>query len=335
MGGGSELLGPVAVQRRENAMNELAMTARVVGSSSMPQRYADVRAATEELAASLSDEDQCVQSMPDASPAKWHRAHTTWFFEQFVLRAFQPDYQVFDTSFSYLFNSYYEAVGPRHPRPNRGLLTRPSTERIRAYRRHVDAAMMQLLNRMPSAAAGLIELGLQHEQQHQELLLTDMLHAFAQNPLAPSRRRDDADGEGPRRVRRALSIVMGDWYGSAMMPPAASASTTRRLRILHICRLFRSPRDLCATATGWHLSMTAAIARRLCGCRTVGLLCKVAVGRPRSVGEKQMECGGRWDCAVLCRSIRTRPCVTSAGTKPMRMRAGLMHGCRPRQSWRP
>ncbi len=136
-------------------MNELAMTARVVGSSSMPQRYADIRAATEQLAASLSDEDQCVQSMPDASPAKWHRAHTTWFFEQFVLRAFQPDYQVFDTSFSYLFNSYYEAVGPRHPRPNRGLLTRPSTERIRAYRRHVDAAMMQLLNRMPSAAAGL------------------------------------------------------------------------------------------------------------------------------------------------------------------------------------
>jgi ergothioneine biosynthesis protein EgtB len=166
-------------------MNELAMTARVVGSSSMPQRYVDIRAATEQLAASLSDEDQCVQSMPDASPAKWHRAHTTWFFEQFVLRAFQPDYQVFDTSFSYLFNSYYEAVGPRHPRPNRGLLTRPSTERIRAYRRHVDAAMMQLLNRMPSAAAGLIELGLQHEQQHQELLLTDMLHAFAQNPLAP------------------------------------------------------------------------------------------------------------------------------------------------------
>ncbi len=166
-------------------MNELASAARIVGTSAMPQRYADIRAFTEHLAAALSDEDQCVQSMPDASPAKWHRAHTTWFFEQFVLCRFRPDYRVFDSDFAYLFNSYYEAVGPRHPRPSRGLLTRPSTERVRAYRRHVDAAMMQLLEDIPSAAATLIELGLQHEQQHQELLLTDMLHAFAQNPLTP------------------------------------------------------------------------------------------------------------------------------------------------------
>ncbi len=166
-------------------MNDLATAARVVGDSAMPQRYTAIRACTEHLAAALSDEDQCVQSMPDASPAKWHQAHTTWFFEQFVLCRFLPDYQVFDSDFSYLFNSYYEAVGPRHPRPNRGLLTRPSAERVRAYRRHVDAAMMRLFERVPNEAAGLIELGLQHEQQHQELLLTDMLHAFAQNPLAP------------------------------------------------------------------------------------------------------------------------------------------------------
>ena len=112
----------------------------------MLQRFADIRAWTEHLAAALSDEDQCVQSMPDASPAKWHQAHTTWFFEQFVLCRFLPDYRVFDSDFAYLFNSYYETVGPRHPRPNRGLLTRPSAERVRAYRRHVDAAMMQLLD---------------------------------------------------------------------------------------------------------------------------------------------------------------------------------------------
>jgi ergothioneine biosynthesis protein EgtB len=167
-------------------MNELATAAPSVCTSAMSQRYVEIRSSTRNLAAALSDEDQCVQSMPDASPAKWHQAHTTWFFEQFVLGKYQPDYQVFDSDFAYLFNSYYEAVGPRHPRPNRGLLTRPPAGRVRAYRRHVDVAMTRLFESMPSAAAELIELGLQHEQQHQELLLTDMLHAFAQNPLAPA-----------------------------------------------------------------------------------------------------------------------------------------------------
>jgi ergothioneine biosynthesis protein EgtB len=167
-------------------MNNLAATARAVDVLTMPERYLAVRECTERLAAALSDEDQCVQSMPDASPAKWHRAHTTWFFEQFVLCRFLPGYQAFDRDFAYLFNSYYETVGPRHPRPSRGLLTRPSAERVHAFRGHVDAAMMQLFECMPGEAAGLVELGVQHEQQHQELLLTDMLHAFAQNPLAPA-----------------------------------------------------------------------------------------------------------------------------------------------------
>ena len=157
-----------------------------VGSHAVAQRYAAIRSHTEQLAAALSAEDQCVQSMPDASPAKWHRAHTTWFFEQFVLRTFVPDYQVFDPAFSFLFNSYYEAVGARHPRPMRGLLTRPPAERVAAYRAHVDAAMAALMADMGDDAARLVELGLHHEQQHQELLLTDMLHAFAQNPLAPA-----------------------------------------------------------------------------------------------------------------------------------------------------
>jgi ergothioneine biosynthesis protein EgtB len=167
-------------------MNDLAGAAHAVKQAALPQRYMAVRDWTERLAAALSDEDQCVQSMPDASPAKWHRAHTTWFFEQFLLRAFLADYRLFDGDFAYLFNSYYEAVGPRHPRPNRGLLTRPSARRVGAFRRHVDAAMLRLLDGLPHEAAGLVELGLQHEQQHQELLLTDILHAFAQNPLAPA-----------------------------------------------------------------------------------------------------------------------------------------------------
>jgi ergothioneine biosynthesis protein EgtB len=167
-------------------MNDLAPAAHVGEAAPLLQRYIAVRAHTEHLAASLSAEDQCVQSMPDASPAKWHRAHTTWFFEQFVLATFLPGYHVFDADFSYLFNSYYEAVGPRHPRPSRGLLTRPSCDEIGAYRAHVDRAMTILLSRAPADAASSIELGLQHEQQHQELLLADMLHAFAQHPLAPA-----------------------------------------------------------------------------------------------------------------------------------------------------
>jgi ergothioneine biosynthesis protein EgtB len=187
---------------RENVMNDLAVSAQAVDEAALRGRYAATRARTETLAASLSDEDQCVQSMPDASPAKWHRAHTTWFFEQFVLTEFVPGYRAFDRDFAYLFNSYYEAVGPRHPRPNRGLLTRPSAERIGAYRHHVDAAVTQLLSHMPNGAPRLIELGLQHEQQHQELLLTDMLHAFAQNPLAPAVLpdwREPASASGPGR----------------------------------------------------------------------------------------------------------------------------------------
>jgi ergothioneine biosynthesis protein EgtB len=152
---------------------------------SLSARYRDIRSQTEALVAALSEEDQCVQSMPDASPAKWHRAHTTWFFEQFVLVQ-DPDYHPFDPAFGFLFNSYYEAVGARHPRPMRGMLTRPSVASVGAYRAHVDAAMLKGLTDLPADAAALVELGLQHEQQHQELLVTDVLHLFAQNPLAPA-----------------------------------------------------------------------------------------------------------------------------------------------------
>jgi ergothioneine biosynthesis protein EgtB len=152
------------------------------------EHFGVVRAATETLCAALSPEDQCVQSMPDASPAKWHRAHTTWFFEQFLLTPHAPGYTVFDPDFCFLFNSYYEAVGARHPRPQRGLLTRPGAAAVDAYRAHVDAAMLAWLGggEVAPDVAELVGLGLQHEQQHQELLLTDMMHAFSQNPLAPA-----------------------------------------------------------------------------------------------------------------------------------------------------
>ncbi len=151
------------------------------------ERFRAVRAGSLARAAPLSAEDQQAQSMPDASPTKWHLAHVTWFFETFLLTPFLPGYRVFDPAFVYLFNSYYEAVGPRHPRPARGLITRPGLERVLAYRAHVDAAMERLLTSDPAAeVAELTVLGLAHEEQHQELILMDVLHLFAQSPVGPT-----------------------------------------------------------------------------------------------------------------------------------------------------
>ena len=147
-------------------------------------RFHATRALSETLAAPLSDADATLQSMADASPAKWHLAHTTWFWETFLLRDHLSGYRPFDERWAFLFNSYYEAEGPRHARPARGMLARPSLDEIRGWRAHVDAAMVPLLDRADRAP--LIELGIAHEQQHQELLLTDIKHAFAQNPLGPA-----------------------------------------------------------------------------------------------------------------------------------------------------
>ena len=154
--------------------------------SQLARLYQRVRDQSVSLTAPLSDADATVQSMPDASPAKWHLAHTSWFFEAMVLTPHVPGYRPFDAAFNFLFNSYYESVGARQPRPNRGMLTRPTLQTVYRYRAHVDEAIGRLLQAMPSpAATQLIELGCHHEQQHQELLLTDILHLFAQSPLRP------------------------------------------------------------------------------------------------------------------------------------------------------
>ncbi len=149
-------------------------------------RYQAVRALSEAIAAPLSDADATIQPMPDASPAKWHLAHTTWFFETFVLRDHVAGYRLHDERWSFLFNSYYEGEGARHQRPRRGMLSRPSLEEVLAYRRAVDAALGEALPSLPASAAALVELGLQHEQQHQELMLMDLTATFAENPLAPA-----------------------------------------------------------------------------------------------------------------------------------------------------
>ena len=149
-------------------------------------RFLSVRAYSELLAAPLSAEDQTVQSMPDASPTKWHLAHTTWFFETFLLRPHARGYRRFDPAYEYLFNSYYEAVGPRHPRPQRGMVTRPGVEEIVAYRAHVSEAMVDLIDGDRGDWQALVELGIQHEQQHQELILMDAKHLLSLNPLKPA-----------------------------------------------------------------------------------------------------------------------------------------------------
>jgi ergothioneine biosynthesis protein EgtB len=174
-----------------------------MAASGLASRFHAVRAATLALAAPLSAEDCAIQSMPDASPVKWHLAHTSWFFETFVLQPHVTGYRPFDAAFRVLFKSYYNAVGDKHPRPQRGLLSRPSLAEVHAYRAHVEAAVATLLARTEPVGRlhELLELGLQHEQQHQELILTDVKHMLSCNPLkpayAPPRATDDAAGAPP------------------------------------------------------------------------------------------------------------------------------------------
>jgi ergothioneine biosynthesis protein EgtB len=171
-----------------------------------------VRDETEKRAAHLSAEDQIVQSMADASPTKWHRAHVTWFFEQFLLVPNDPGYTIFDERFPFLFNSYYVAAGPRHARPQRGLITRPNGADVAGYRAHVDAAVEKLIATVPADKAGdvfsILEIGLHHEQQHQELLVTDILHAFAQNPTYPVY---DANWQAPHAGNVVRNLGQGDF----------------------------------------------------------------------------------------------------------------------------
>lgn len=172
-------------------------------ASALLDNFVRVRMETEKLAAPLSVEDQLVQSMEDASPVKWHRAHTTWFFEEFVLAAFDTAYKRFNPAFKVVFNSYYVGVGERLVRAERGLMSRPSNAEVTAYRFAVDDAMKELLARgdLPGAVAQRVVLGLHHEQQHQELILSDVLHAFSLNPLAPAYdRRFEESGAAVERT---------------------------------------------------------------------------------------------------------------------------------------
>lgn len=175
----------------------------------LEEAFLAVRTETERRAAPLSPEDQQIQSMPDASPIKWHRAHTTWFWEQFLLGEHSPGYRPFHPDFAFLFNSYYVSAGARHARGHRGDITRPSASEVGAYRSYVDAAVVKFFRETGEdqlrSLAPLVEVGLNHEQQHQELMLTDILHAFAQNPVYPAY---DPDWRFPSATRTSEDWLM-------------------------------------------------------------------------------------------------------------------------------
>ena len=198
------------------------MTARIdpsLSSSSrtaeptLVERFREVRARTEALCRPLAVEDYVVQSMPEASPAKWHLAHTSWFFETFVLEQGEDGYKPFQPFYRYLFNSYYNTVGPMHERPHRGLITRPTVDEVRAYREHVDRHLIGFLERgHPERVAELhpvIVVGLHHEQQHQELLLTDLKHLFSMNPLRPVYRETPPGDAAPVPALKWLGFEEG------------------------------------------------------------------------------------------------------------------------------
>ncbi len=195
------MLVPVKESPMANRAVSPALSATVADGAALASFYRTVRDRTETLCEPLTAEDYVIQSMPDASPAKWHLAHTTWFFETFILAPQLPDYQPYHPQFGFLFNSYYNAAGPRWPRPQRGLLSRPTVADIYRYRAHVDEHMTRLF---PAASAGsdtevaaTVLLGLNHEQQHQELIITDLKHAWAANPLHPVYREAISDSGQP------------------------------------------------------------------------------------------------------------------------------------------
>ncbi len=211
----------------------------------LADRFLAVRRTSETLVAPLEPEDTVVQSMPDVSPAKWHLAHVTWFFESFVLAHFDKDYRRYDEAYDYLFNSYYYTVGQMHARPQRGLLTRPTLAEVLAFRRHVDAAVTDLIERNPDNAdlAFRIELGLNHEQQHQELLLCDIKHVLFQNPMQPAY---NAELPGPPHWKAAeleftpgpTGIVKAGFDGDGF---AFDNETPRHDTLLHPHRIASRP----------------------------------------------------------------------------------------------
>ena len=222
--------------------------ARRIAQADMAARFKVVRRATEELARGLSAEDCALQSMPDASPVKWHLAHTTWFFETFVLVRFAQGYAPFDPGFRHLFNSYYNGVGEQFPRAQRGLLSRPGLEQVLHFRSCVDSAVQDLLQgrQVPHEALNLLELGLHHEQQHQELIVTDLQHLLSLNPLAPARRAEKEYEMPPEEKVAWIEYEEGEtWIGHDGVGFAFDNELPRHRRIVGPFALASRPATNC------------------------------------------------------------------------------------------
>jgi hypothetical protein len=292
-------------------------------AATLAERYAAVRRWTESLCVPLETEDYVVRTMPDVSPTKWHLAHTSWFFETFVLRPFEPAYVPLDARYAYLFNSYYVQAGERHCRAQRGFVTRPTVAQVYAYRAHVDAAMTALLARTADAPADdarerelreLVTLGLHHEQQHQELIVTDLKHVFWMNPLRPAYH--------PAAEERASGVTAAGWLsveegvheiGQPDAPAGAmqrSRSTTRGRDTACTWRRSGSRPDWSRTATISRSSRPAAMASPRSGCRPAGTRCAPRGGRRRSTGSARTTPGRPSPCTARSRSRSTSRCAT-------------------------
>ena len=194
-------------------MDQLAKDMNPLSEEDVLQAYCAIRQRSEDLCAPLEVEDYCAQPIPTVSPPKWHLAHTTWFFETFILKAYEPSYRVFDSKFNYLFNSYYDSIGPYFPRTDRGALTRPLVKEIYAYRKYVDEAMAHVLSdAIPPDVEQRLQLGLNHEQQHQELIVTDLKYILGKNPLRPRYR----DGQRPTGINHVGSINYSTFAGGVV-----------------------------------------------------------------------------------------------------------------------
>ena len=287
------------------------------------------RALTLDLAAPLSDADATIQPHPDASPAKWHLAHTTWFFETFVLRDHVPGYALHDERFAFLFNSYYEGEGERHARARRGMISRPSLDEIRDWRGVVDAALATALPALPAEALELVALGIEHEQQHQELFLTDILATFAENPTEPVYAALDP---APAIATEPMTFLPGR-EGLVEIGAAQTASPSiASARATAPCST-RTPSPTAAspTANGPSSSPTAAMTRPPCGSAKAGTGASAKRSRPRSTGAAR---GRRSRSPGGGRSTPPRRSRTFPITKPTPLRAGRASACRPSSNGR-
>src|SRR5579871_1470441 len=303
-------------------------------TADLATRYREVRSCTESLCGSLATEDFIIQSMPDASPVKWHLAHTSWFFETFVLLPGLPDYQPFHPQFSLLFNSYYNAVGERWPRPQRGLLSRPTVADVFRYRAHVDERIAEFLNRADARTAELREtivLGLHHEQQHQELIITDLKNAFANNPLHPVY-REAVPGAGRPYICAGYPIPKESTHWATRAP--ALRSITSCPGIACSCRTSSWPAGRSPMRSIWSLWKMAATSGRTYGWRKAGRRGRSAAGRRPCTGTGTKAGGSRPRWRGSGRLSLMSRSVMSVIMRRTPLRAGPARGCPRRPNGR-